>query len=626
MESQGSVPHMQSDTYEKYLKPLIALRAGQRRHFEMRAVQVLDYDAVNKLHVVLPTGYGKTLSAMGDYLICREIGLVDRLLVLVPTDEQRKQWSRKAKKNAQDLGHTISGALQFDQHARAVQHHQSGRTEIFVASYQQMLSRVDGVWLGSLMETGNWMIVFDEFHHLAEERSWGREASRLKREKRCRAALYLSATPIRTDKKFTTGGGFERTSEGEWEFKPDILVTLTEALKEEAIRKPVGRIQHYFVDVLADGEETPIRITTEMLRENGITEFSVFETKRRLRYVSKYLSKMLLDAVSALNTQNLEHPNQHQMLVFAMSCRHAEAVTLQLNAVAGSEFADWIGVSRSDSDNQTVLERYKQNKLQCLVQIDKAGEGFDNERTSVLVFLHLIKSGTKIWQQIGRGLRRNSKIPFVEDVCIIFASADTVIAELITSLELSLALTEADERERDIEERDWPLIPDLMVVDAIFDRTDLVGDAKHDPEAETFFRMAINHGAPSNVIEAEWLPELLRELRSRWTGTSGASRNADDLFEDETARIKYFLDQCERAAGTFANQAARLYGQRNGGGFEKTWIGDFKKQINTRWKKVGGKGHPAMTADDFRQKYDWVRSEYNAMKESREVPAWLRLW
>jgi superfamily II DNA or RNA helicase len=625
MESSGSLSQVQSDTFKKYLNPIIGLRTGQRRLFEMRAIQTLDYTSVNKLHVVLPTGYGKTLSAVGDYLICREIGLVDRLLVLVPTDEQRKQWSRKARENAADLGHAITGALQFDKHERAIKHHQAGRAEIFVASYQQMLSRVDGVWLGSLMETGNWMIVFDEFHHLAEERSWGREAARLQKEKRCRAALYLSATPIRTDRKFTTGGGFERSGEGEWEFKADVFVSLEEALKEEAIRKPVGRIQHYFVDVLPDGDDTPIRITTEMLREANVTDFSAFEAKRRLRYVSKYLSKMLLDAVSSLHTQNLEHPGQHQMLVFAMSCNHAEAVTLQLNAIAGPDFADWIGVNRPEHVNQTVLDRYKNNNLQCLVQIDKAGEGFDNERSSVLVFLHLIKSGTKIWQQIGRGLRRNSNIEnFAEDICIIFASADTVIAELIASLELSLSLSEGEERDKidDREESEWPLIPELMVVDAIFDRTDLVGDIRQDPEAETLIRMAITCGAPASLFEGD--SEWLRKFRSRLTGNAATTGTA--IFDDETAKIKYFLDRCERAAGTFACQAARLYGQGNGGGFEKTWIGDFKKLINGRWKKISGKGHDAMMADDFRQKYEWLRSEYEAMRDAREMPSWLRLW
>ena len=127
------------------------------------------------------------------------------------------------------------------------------------------------------------------------------------------------------------------------------------------------------------------------------------------------------------------------MLVFAMNVSHAKKVSESMNAMFGTSFSNWIGVGpngRSDTENTNILNEYRANKLPCLVQVDIAGEGFDNPRSSVLLFLHLLRKATvKALQQAGRGLRRNYAIAsFVDDKCDIFASPDTEMADLAKDL------------------------------------------------------------------------------------------------------------------------------------------------------------------------------------------------
>lgn len=629
MESQGSMPQMQFDAF---LKPEIRARKGQRDHWNFRCGQLQSARPSKQALVVLPTGYGKTTSAMGDYLICREQGIVDRLLVFVPSDKQRKQWSEKAQQNARQLGHEIINSFQIDKKpSRALILHNENKCEVFVVSYQKAAADGSG-WIKELMATGNWMVVLDEFHHLAEDQVWGKAAKKAIDSADCRISLLMSATPIRTDGQYTIGGGFEQAGEDSVELNPDVLITIIDGIEEQAIRRPVGRIQHYYVDVLPEGADAPIRLTTEQLRKEKVTNFDAYEARRRLRYVGKYLSTMLLEAVECLHAKNLEHPGQHQMLVFAMTCNHAKFIAAELNAMCGEGFADWVGVNdgfgftRPEALNTAIMDRYDNNELPCLVQVDKAGEGFDHVRSSVLVFLNLISSLTKIPQQAGRGFRRNLAIErFEEDVCDIFASSDTAIADWIQTLTTEIALRKLIPPRP--EPKGWPEIPELMKVDARFIRTDLVAQDSHNPNNDVWLRTLEKCGAPADVVEAIRKCRDLSFLAAfgrRYAGQEAPDTRITEL-PDETARVKIYLKDCEAATGTFAYRAARLLAHENGGGFEKSWIGDCKKLINARWKMVKGRGHDEMTSDDFIEKYEWIRQESNAMTNQGRLPQWLRL-
>lgn len=601
-------------TYHDFLSVSGSLRKGQMDLFNAAVTTNKD-----KLTGVLPTGYGKTLTAMGVYGILRARGIVDRMLVLVPTDQQRAQFAAKAKDLSAKLGIQISGAMSVQKLPAEFRYHWNDKVEIFVASYQQV--NRDDTFFNTLTTKGKWLIFRDEVHHLAEEQAWGRSASNL----RGAFLLNLTATPIRTDKRFVSGLAMEQREDGGFDVVADVTVSLKDAIEEEACRRPHGIVQHYHIDVQMDGSPDIVRLKTEDLKDE-IKDFDTFETRRRLRYCNKYLSKILLDAVGRLDEKNLLHPGQHQMLVFAMSCNHAEAVCEQINALTrdpengNTKFADWIGVKRSAKENADVLDRYMENKLPCLIQVDKAGEGFDNLRCSVLVFLHLIRADAKLIQQIGRGLRRNHAIKkFSDDTCHVYASADSPIGDFVENLETELGLgpkrnTAADGREQDGRTMDLFDIPGLNVVSAEWYQDEHVGlgAARVAPIRERARRAGLPDDIPIDAL-------------MRFLGGMGADdpveRQSQPPKADETMNVRFYQDQVKKATSTLAGNICRVI---SNGSFEKSLLGDIKRLIHTEWRRVSGLGHKEMTSDEYQRKYEWLKRVNESVRKTMGVPAWAR--
>ncbi|MFZ9069514.1 MAG: helicase-related protein, partial [bacterium] len=87
-------------------------------------------------------------------------------------------------------------------------------------------------------------------------------------------------------------------------------------------------------------------------------------------------------------------------------------------------FADWIGVGeasdkRSPQQNEDILQRFQDNKLPCLVQVNKAGEGFNNKRCSIGLMLDMVGDTPQKRQHIGRFLRVNPDAPETDAVILL---------------------------------------------------------------------------------------------------------------------------------------------------------------------------------------------------------------
>jgi superfamily II DNA or RNA helicase len=547
---------------------------------------------------------------------------------LVPTDALRSQLSRDAEDDARALGVPIVGAVDVTKEAKDLRNSFYGYADVFVATYAQV-ARDDG-FFRDLMGHGTWLVVRDECHRLREDRAWGQATAALGGKRQ----LNLTATPVRSDGAKSVAVPSREAGDGTVTVEADVVVSIRDAIQERALRAPVGRVQHYFVDVQsADGEVR--RITTDDLREQNVTDFSSYETRKSLRYCRKYLSKMLIEIVQRWNEKNMYpgHENQHQALVFAMSNGHAQALTEQLNELGGDGFADWIGQDRDEKTNDKVLNKYlgyqRQGKrvveipdsqrLPCLVQVDMASEGFNNKRTSILAFLHLIRSNAKLAQQIGRGLRRNPNIEdFHEDVCDVFASADTEIADYVNRLEVELKGTEAekDTGEGNKQER-LPLgdIPELPVLDAEWHRTEIVTPTLQ--RAETARHQQLRQMAATYGIQAS--PEQLEQFITAFYGGSRPGGEPSAQFQSQGAKETYWRDQANRAVKTLAHNVVRL---RSNGSFERSLLADTISAVHKRWVKETGLRAGQMTANEHQRKYEWARQINDNLKETKEVPFW----
>jgi superfamily II DNA or RNA helicase len=529
----------------------------------------------------------------------------------------------------------IKGSWAFDNIDRTWQYARQNKAEVFAATYQQVSSGKSLI-MNSLLQLGNWMLVCDEMHHLAEEGVWGEAVQSLitpsNRPATIKTILYMSATPVRTDRQVLRGVPKRSLSKNETEIIADVHVTYLEAIKEGAIRRPDGHIHRYFVDVLRDGDETPIRIDTDYLKEQGITgisEFNEYEARYGLRYQQQYLSSMLTDAWMTLEQRNANHPDQHQMLMFCMSCRHAESISGMMNYMFGSGFSDWIGVTRSDKENRAVLDHYlgrtpydKGKRLLALVQVYKAGEGFDNERSSVLVFLHLLRSDTRIIQQVGRGLRRNYAIPLDDDVCHIFASSDTTVADIIQDLEAQL--NTIAKKDINCGPRDyWPKIPDLSVVSAQFESCQRVQPQGVEIVSVEEINQLREWARTCGIPNPETIPpQALKRFRSRAPYEIPTS----PIFASESNECDYWKDRVGKAAGTLASAIVKLMRKKDQDEPKvvRELIGQTKRDIHGQWNRKSGKTHDQMTADDFKEKYIWIKQEMDALSHKRIVPQWIR--
>lgn len=589
----------------------VRLRSGQQKLLEKLLSTVK-----NEYAVKLPTGYGKSWCACIGYAVTKFQGRADRMLIVVPTDQQRSQYIDGLREDLAILGIQYLGIERCDnQSSWVIKKSYQNSSDIFIATAPSIKSSPS--YYSDLMSKGNWLVVADEFHHYAEDNTWGKAVADLPYD----VLLGMSATPLRRDSSATI---FSK-------FSFDVEVELTDAFEEGAVKKIEGRIGDYSVSWSSIDDPVPHNCLTselaEELQNSGVSNFSEFEIKKGIRYYDKYISEIFLQVLEAWCDYERQWPGQNQILVFAMSCRHAELVTKIINECAfpgfPAPFADWIGVGdsadspKSDQENRKTLDLFQGNKLPCLVQVNKAGEGFNNKRCSIGLFLDLIGPTPMKIQHIGRFMRVNSKAEGQSS--LIFISSDSPCRDLLEGIEQEF--TPPGEKEEpgegnESEERDIR-IPDLMILDTRFESERRVypfGDGS--PEA------MMNH-----ILETQASPEIQAIAE-----TMGEEQLAEFFIKHTKALVpqqkpptseekrQFVQRQVKQNTGRLVSNILR---KRYGKTWPKTAMGDMYRLINSRWKRQHS-AHDEMTEQDLHEKNKWLQQIAQQVNEGG-IPTWLSL-
>jgi superfamily II DNA or RNA helicase len=589
-------------------EPHVALWRGQRDLYEL-----LWSTQKTRYAVQAPTGYGKTWMVCIAHAVLRDQQRITRTLVIVPTTTQNDQYVGTAAQGGitEDL-HTLGipyvGIEWCDGGTRAIRSHRQNTAAIFITNVHKIIS--DPGFFADLCSTGAWLIVADEHHHYAADRSWGKAIQQLN----FTVLLGLSATPVRADKQQTVLNGAN-----------DIVITVEDAIhREHAIRPIKAHVSNYFVDIVKGDADTPVRFSLDRLAEEAAgQEISEWEAQKKIRYNGTYLAQILTEALNCLQAKNAVHPCEHQVLVFTMSCKHAAHVAAQINAAVQEDgFAQWIGVGpngRDETTNTAILERFQTKTFPCLVQVNKAGEGFNNKRCSVAVFLNLIGDTPMARQQLGRAMRRNTALPWRQDVADIFASSDAKIVSLLKSYEEA---TQPDEEQRALLDDDasgcdtTPLrlwrIPDLFVLDVEYIATTLCypfGTLEASVEA---LRPQVTQQYGFYPTDEQVKAALIAILAEKQRPAQASPK----------LRFKAVKDSVKGAVGTLAANALRcLYGPI----FTNQQLGQACQAINARWVYTTGVRQKDLTEEELRAKYTWVQEVNTAIQETREVPVWLHI-
>ena len=591
----------------------LKLRNGQRQIVELLNDPESRPRRQRQLIAVLPTGYGKTLGICCSYAALRHAGVVQRLLIVVPSAEQLGSYLDEIEADMARAGAPVSGAYRAISDL-SLRLHRRNEAEIFVATVQS-LGGSGIATVHDLLSSGRWMLAADEFHRYADENTWGEAIKSLSPV----FTAAVSASKDRTDRSAKAIDG-----------KADVEISLADAVSEGAIRRVVTHVMDYTVDLTMGGEQVPERFSLSSLADalggsDKLHDLSQMEVKREIRYHSKYISESLLNAVSKLEELNSEHPGQHKMLVFALGVRHAQTICDQIQFIAPQLNGDWIGTQstdregrqngKSDNDNETVLARFKRGELQVLVQVRKAAEGFNDVRCSVLVFLNMLGESVLLQQSVGRGLRRNYAIPEAIDRCHVYVSHDHPGSGFLKALADELATPEegtiVDERPGAAGAGGPTIydIPEFFIVDASFS-----GEELYFPLGDTTMPQSIALERVRSVV-----PHLQGQADEATLQLIRQALGVEPKAMSTSERIEQAKQRVNKAVTTLASNIVRIRADRSGGTFPKSMLGDTIKAIHRRWKsRNSGNGQAAMTMEELEQKYGWVQGLNSSIRLSSD--------
>lgn len=545
------------------------------------------------------------------------------MLIVVPTDQQRSQYIEGLREDLIMLGLPSREIQRCDNQAGWVikECHQN-TSEIFIAGVQSISSNPG--YYADLMSKGRWLVVADEFHHYGDENTWGKSIKELP----CEVIMGMSATPIRADEQPTIFG----------DLNFDVSVSVKDAYEEGAVKRIEARIGDYFVSFSSQEDPEPQNyMMSDMVNIWGKTDgttssISAYEIKKGIRYHDKYVSEIFLQVLSLWNEYESKWPGQNQILVFAMSCRHAEMVTNLINDIAfpgyPSPFADWIGVgeglvgARTDKENADILTRFQDNKLPCLVQVNKAGEGFNNKRCSIGLFLDLVGDTPMKRQHIGRFMRVNPKA--LDQASVIFVSEDSPARTVLEDIE-SAFKPKDDETGPATKPgggggggKDGS-IPDVFIIDTQFESERIVypygspekAMAKYLEKAPIHVRDIYDKISPDDAMA------IFKEEVEKWLKEE--QRKREPVLTEEQKR-KQVSEQVKRNTGMLAAIVAK---KRYGKSAQKSVMGDLMRLINSQWKRKYS-GHSDMTIEDLKSKNQWLQSIAEEVQE-KGIPTWLNL-
>jgi hypothetical protein len=582
-------------------------RPGQSRLIEW----MLDHvESALRLCVRWPGGYGKTIGIALAYMILRQYGRVNRLIVVVANDQQRAQFRRDFPATCRRMGLSIRNdcVWEFDKSARAYRVSMMNRCEVFVVTIQ-MVSATNKKSTDSLLDLlgdGNqWMLAADEYHHYAQEKDWGKSLQRV-----CdnvQFSLALSATPTR-DGAATIFGD------------PDLIVTYRQAVEERAVKKLWLRRYHYTVTAKT-GDGVEVEYTTDELRQQLDNEsLSDFEERVGLRYTTKYIHPMLLGPLVRLQDRRAASGRPLQMLIRAMSCRHAKYICKVVQEVAPGLRTNWVGSGpngQPDHINSAVIEQFvppagENPQLDVLVQVQKVGEGSDSVMVCEIVDLALSNidgASNQLKQFIFRGSRI---VPGLED--------DQQYCNVNVPSDAKLAGLEQDEELIGVSLMDW--------IDGDYSNPEGKGnwdppprDPEYTPPPPDFLSIVVCRDAELTEVTDDMREHFMKfvegmngcvvECASQWDVENNpdhleaakraylvvANSHASEM--DAQARLEQRAQTFDSEVGRMANYGAKIVSRASGEEISGKMIGQLAKKINVKLKAAIGRGRDEWLDDDF---------------------------
>lgn len=427
--------------------PGIRLRDGFRfrrgqEAFLYKFADALQRGERNHLGVFVP-GYGKTITALASFVVADAMGAADRLVVFVPRGNLRDQYA-----DPDELS-TVFRSLGAPSYSFCVADSdrvflKNADTQIIITTYQYASGEGGNRALQQFCRRSRCMFVFDEVHHLSDDGTWAQMIEQLSFD----VSVALSGTPMRSDNKTLFGVPFDVGPDGDQYYVALHEVSMRDAHAEGEILKRVDAhtIDYRLKMVRSDtGEEVEVSLSGMMEIARHESDVDAYLARRKLRFHDVYLESLLAPAFERFQEkrrrlgeamQGRREYRDHQMLVIAMSNRHAAAILDYIRRRFPDYGSDRIGQDVGIYERNRRLVEYRDGNLDVMVQVDMIGEGTDIKSISTIVKADLVRAHSKTMQQVFRGMRYFSDWPEAANHCDIYAANDS---DLVTTLDRIMA-------------------------------------------------------------------------------------------------------------------------------------------------------------------------------------------
>lgn len=254
----------------------------------------------------------------------------------------------------------------------------SEKSHIVITNVQQLTTNVDK-WLTQFPEDFFDLIIVDEAHH-SPAKSWKKILDRFSEAK----VVNMTATPFRSDSQEIDG-----------------QLVYRYPFKRAAIKGYVKQVKASYVSpeeltFTAKGEQRTYTLE-EVLRMKEKDWFS------RGVALSDICNKDIVDNSLAKLEELRETGTHHQLIAVACSVNHAKTIR-SLYAERGYN-ADIIYGEMPEDKKADVMRRLKNGELDCIIQVQMLGEGFDHPKLSVAAIFRPFRTLAPYIQFVGRILR-----------------------------------------------------------------------------------------------------------------------------------------------------------------------------------------------------------------------------
>jgi len=338
----------------------------------------------NKAIIQIPVGCGKT--GLASLL---PLGLAEgRVIVIAPnltiksglydamdiTNRQKCFW-RKAGVLSQDQ--MVSGPLACTLDSGNIS--VATKSHIVITNVQQLATNVDK-WLTQFPDDFFNMIIVDEAHHSAAE-SWQKVIERFPKAK----VVLLTATPFRSDRQELDGEQVFR-----YPFRSATLKGYIKRLKASYVAP--STIELGFSD-----ERGRVYTLDDVLMLKDEEWFSRGVALARL--CNQHIVDSSLEKLEELRQSG----TQHQLIAVACSINHGREIR-SLYQERGFN-AEVIHSKQSEDEQAAILSSLRNGSLDCIIQVQMLGEGFDHPKLSVAAIFRPFRSLAPYIQFVGRIMR-----------------------------------------------------------------------------------------------------------------------------------------------------------------------------------------------------------------------------